>query len=165
MTRIKRTLPLTTQRVALHTKPSINARIRNKTIESLSIYNNSSDEIVSDRIEQLNDEVISARINCLNSEWDTERILEANAASIVIATTILGLTSNKYWFLLTGTVGAFLLQHALQGWCPPVPLIRKMGVRTAEEINNEKTVLKMIRRDFVQNNGGIEEMLLQAEKQ
>ena len=45
-------------------------------------------------------------------------------------------------------VGAFLLQHALQGWCPPLPLLRQLGVRTAEEINEERTALKTIRGDF-----------------
>jgi hypothetical protein len=35
-----------------------------------------------------------------------------------------------------------LLMHALQGWCPPLPVIRKLGVRTAKEIFEEKTAYR-----------------------
>ncbi len=42
----------------------------------------------------------------------------------------------------------FLLQHALQGWCPPVPFFRERGVRTAAEIGRERYALKALRDDF-----------------
>ena len=42
----------------------------------------------------------------------------------------------------------FLLQHALQGWCPPLPLLRRLGVRTQAEIERERYALKAIRGDF-----------------
>ena len=42
----------------------------------------------------------------------------------------------------------FLFQHATQGWCPPVPLFRKLGVRTRSEIDREKYALKILRGDF-----------------
>jgi hypothetical protein len=45
-------------------------------------------------------------------------------------------------------VTGFLLQHALQGWCPPVPLLRKTGVRTMREIDIERYALKALRGDF-----------------
>jgi hypothetical protein len=45
-------------------------------------------------------------------------------------------------------VATFLLQHALQGWCPPVPLFRSLGVRTASEIDEERYALKALRGDF-----------------
>jgi hypothetical protein len=132
-------LPSTTHRVVIRTNPNVNAQIRNQTILNLNIYKNCSDEEKS------------KRISMLKFEWDTERVLETNAASIIFISSILGLKFSKCWFFVTGTVGFFLLQHALTGWCPPLPLIRMMGVRTAEEINNERTVLKMLRKDFTQN--------------
>ena len=49
---------------------------------------------------------------------------------------------------LPGIVLPFLLQHAVQGWCPPVPLFRRLGVRTREEIEREKFALKALRGDF-----------------
>lgn len=66
---------------------------------------------------------------------------------------------------MTGAVGFFLLQHALQGWCPPLPIIRKIGVRTAEEINQEKTVFKLIRGDFTGNTDDINALLTMTEKE
>jgi len=32
----------------------------------------------------------------------------------------------------------FLLQHGMQGWCPPLPILRRLGVRTRGEIDREK---------------------------
>ncbi len=45
-------------------------------------------------------------------------------------------------------VAGFLLQHAVSGWCPPVPLLRRAGVRTTREINQERFALKALRGDF-----------------
>jgi len=35
------------------------------------------------------------------------------------------------------------LQHGLQGWCPPLPLLRRLGIRTRGEIDREKYALKV----------------------
>lgn len=35
--------------------------------------------------------------------------------------------------------------HSLQGWCPPLPIIRRMGIRTAEEITKEKDALRKLK--------------------
>ena len=45
-------------------------------------------------------------------------------------------------------VCGFLLQHAIQGWCPPVPVFRRLGVRTSFEIEQERYALKSLRGDF-----------------
>ena len=42
----------------------------------------------------------------------------------------------------------FLLQHAIQGWCRPVPFFRKRGARTMREIDEERFALKALRGDF-----------------
>lgn len=126
-------IPATTRRVELHTSKCSNQRIRKKTLDNIASYTN-----------RPNEEIL-ARINELNKEWDIERILENNAASIVILSTVLGFTVNKKWFALSGIVGGFLLQHSLQGWCPPVPILRRLGVRTSSEINYEKEALKELR--------------------
>src|SRR5512135_2089568 len=52
------------------------------------------------------------------------------------------------FYLLPAAVAGFLLQHALQGWCPPVPLFRSLDVRTASEIAEERYALKILRGDF-----------------
>src|SRR4030095_4069227 len=90
---------------------------------------------------------ISTRIAELESEWDMERILETKASTLALTGAVLGLFNRK-WLLLTCGVMAFLFQHAVQGWCPPVPLLRKFGVRTRSEIDREKFALKALRGDF-----------------
>ncbi len=50
--------------------------------------------------------------------------------------------------MVPAIVAGFLLQHAVQGWCPPVPIFRRMGIRTAREIDSERYALKIIRGDF-----------------
>jgi hypothetical protein len=93
-------------------------------------------------------ETISERLAELDREWDIERALEANAASISLLGVVLGATSSRKWFFLPVIVGGFLLQHAIQGWCPPLPVLRRLGVRTRLEIEQERYALKILRRDF-----------------
>lgn len=92
---------------------------------------------------------ISRRIEELEREWDIERVLEANAAAIALTGVgVSALSKNKKWLFVPGVVLSFLMQHAVQGWCPPVPVFRRLGVRTREEIEREKYALKVLRGDF-----------------
>ena len=93
-------------------------------------------------------EAISQRISELEREWDIERWLETNASSLALVGLVLGLTKSRKYLLLSGMVLSFLLMHAIQGWCPPVPLLRKLGIRTKTEIDREKFALKVLRGDF-----------------
>jgi hypothetical protein len=129
-------LPSTVDRVPRHTSEAINEQIRQQTEENVARYQNASaDEI-------------QARLDELDQEWDIERMLEANAATACLVGLTLGTVVNRKWFLLPGVVAGFLLQHALQGWCPPLPVFRRMGVRTSSEIDYERYALKAIRGDF-----------------
>ncbi|GAA1683384.1 hypothetical protein AB0333_16595 [Citricoccus sp. NPDC079358] len=92
---------------------------------------------------------ISVRIDELEREWDIERVLELNASSLAFVGTVLGATVSRKWLLLPGVVLPFLFQHAIQGWCPPVFLFRRLRVRTRKEIELEKYALKALRGDFV----------------
>ena len=82
------------------------------------------------------------RLEALDCEWDVERVLEVNASTLALSGLVLGVTVNKKWLLVPGVVLSFLLQHGLQGWCPPLPLLRRLGVRTRGEIDREKYALK-----------------------
>lgn len=88
------------------------------------------------------------RLRDLDAEWDTERTLEANAATLALAGTVLGMTTDRRWLALPLAVTAFLLQHAVQGWCPLLPVLRRLGFRTAREIDVERNALKALRGDF-----------------
>jgi hypothetical protein len=91
---------------------------------------------------------IERRLRELDEEWDIERVLQANAAALMFSGTVLGATINKRWLTLPALVGAFLFQHAVQGWCPPVPILRRLGFRTPREIDEERVALKALRGDF-----------------
>ena len=43
---------------------------------------------------------------------------------------------------------SFFSLHAIQGWCPPVPVLRRLGIRTREEIERERYALKALAGDF-----------------
>lgn len=91
---------------------------------------------------------ITRRIDELDREWDMERLLETNASALAFTGLALGIAHSKKWLIIPGIVLPFLFQHAVQGWCPPVPLFRRLGVRTRKEIDREKYALKVLRGDF-----------------
>jgi hypothetical protein len=88
------------------------------------------------------------RLRDLNKEWDVERLLETNASSLALGGLILGSVLHRKWFWLSGGVLSFLLMHGVQGWCPPLPVLRRLGVRTRREIDRERTALKVLMGDF-----------------
>ena len=100
-------------------------------------------------------EVLGRLIADLDEEWDIERWLGTNASVLALSGTLLGVFVNKKFLLLPCVVLPFLLQHALHGWCPPLPLFRRKGIRTRKEIETEKNALKALRGDFakVERNG------------
>jgi hypothetical protein len=127
-------LPSTATRVRLATADDINEEIDRETLERLSAYVECP-------------EMIDRRLDELDREWDIERTLEANAATLIL----LGIIKSKWspkWLALPIIVAGFLLQHALQGWCPPIPVFRRLGIRTQREIDNERMVLLLMRGDF-----------------
>ena len=123
-------------RVERNTDPAINDRIRARTDLELA------------RLEASEPEEVTIRLEQLNREWDIERVLQANASALVLLGITLGLTMDRRFLLLPAAVLTFFTQHALQGWCPPVPLLRRLGVRTAREIERERYAIKALRGDF-----------------
>ena len=122
-------------RVRANTASEINARVDRATEQRLCYFANHPEEI-------------DQRLAELEREWDVERTLETNAAALVVAGCLLGATVHRRWFVLPALVGGFLMQHSLQGWCPPLPLLRRIGVRTTDEIERERYALKALRGDF-----------------
>jgi hypothetical protein len=99
-------------------------------------------------------DAITRRLKELDHEWDTERTLEANAATLSLAGCVLAATVDRRWIALPIAVTGFLLQHAVQGWCPPLPVLRRMGYRTMREIDEERMALKALRGDFRHADAG-----------
>ena len=129
-------IPATTARVSKHTAEEINERIRRRTEQSVSSCLLAGTAAVDKRLREL------------DHEWDIERTLEANAASLALLGLGLGAFVDRKGFALPAVVCGFLLQHAIQGWCPPVPVFRRLGVRTSSEIDEERYAMKSLRGDF-----------------
>jgi hypothetical protein len=60
----------------------------------------------------------------------------------------LGVTVDKRLLVLPGLVSTMLIVHATHGWYPLLPLFRRLGVRSRDEIDRERYALKAIRGDF-----------------
>jgi len=144
--------PPTAKRVCMRTDPKVNTDIRNQTLRDIDIYKNCN-------------EALADRISKLNQEWDTERIVGVNAALLIILSSYLGIRTGRIWYLITGAIAVFMLQHAFWGWCPIMPCLRKWGARSADEIFNEKIALKLLRGDFKADFTTAEEALAAVEKE
>lgn len=145
-------LPATTTRVPEQTAEYINERIRHQTEQRVA------------RCAARGREAIDQRLKELDHEWDTERALEANASTIALIGLGLGTFVDRRFYLLPAAVAGFLLQHALQGWCPPLPILRHYGFRNAAEIAAERYALKALRGDFndLGARGGVASQARQA---
>lgn len=126
----------TVNRVPENTAAAVNQEIRHLTEQNVAQCAARGSTSIAERLDELNE------------EWDIERVLEANASIVSLVGLTLGATVDRKWFILPAAVAGFLLQHAVQGWCPPVPLFRRLGIRTASEIDYERYALKAIRGDF-----------------
>lgn len=129
-------VPPSARRVPRHTRDSVQRRIREKTVANIASCITTPEKIDS-------------RLAELDREWDTERTLELNASLLALSGAILGRFVNRKWLYLSMGVTGFLAQHAVQGWCPPLPVLRRMGFRTRKEIEQERSALQMIRRQGI----------------
>ena len=123
-------------RVRRSSSPEANQKIDQEIRDNLKNYTGSDYEVIDERISEL------------DKEWDIERTLQLNAATLAITGTVLGLVVDKRWLAVPIIVTSFLVQHAIQDWCPPLPIFRKLGFRTRAEIDKEKFALKALRGDF-----------------
>ena len=121
-----------------HTRARENQRIQARTLHDVTAFFAASD----DRL--------SARIRELQHEWNIERALEANAAGLALVGLALGLTADRRFFVVTFLASACLLQQALSGWSPALPMLRRYGIRTAAEIQQEILALRILRGDFIE---------------
>jgi hypothetical protein len=125
----------TIARVPTDTARSVNEEIEDVTVERLSRCASSN-------------ALVARQLRNLQREWDLERALQAWFASVVLTGVTLAATRERRWLALPAAAAGFMLQHVIQGWCPPVPLFRHLGFRTRAEIARERYALKGMRGDF-----------------
>ncbi len=125
-----------TDRVRANTAAQVNRRVDEQIERNIRHYSGQTKEDIYRRIQDLDE------------EWDIERVLETMASSFSLTGIVLGATVDRKWFLVPTIVLSFLLVHAIQGWCPPLPILRSLGIRTREEIDRERYALKALAGDF-----------------
>jgi hypothetical protein len=90
---------------------------------------------------------IRARLDELDREWDIDRALMLNfaiAGGISATLTMLEVARRGrpgFFGALLYTQLGFLAYHALKRWCPPMPILRRLGFRSANEIAAERVAL------------------------
>ena len=129
-------LPATADRIGINTDDEINEQIRRQADARVTQAAAGGTRAVDRRLVEL------------DYEWDVERMLETMAPSMSLVGLFLGAMVNRKWLLLPAGIQAFLLLHGVQGWCPPLPALRRMGFRSLDEINQERYALKAVRGDF-----------------
>jgi hypothetical protein len=129
-------IPDTSTRVERNTALDINRRIERETVERI------------ERCAADEPDALGSHLRALEREWDVERVLELNASVLALTGVALGALVDKRWLWLSAAVTGFLAQHAVQGWCPPVPILRRLGVRTQREIDVERQAIKVLRGDY-----------------
>lgn len=123
-------------RVNQATPSSINIKIEKDTWNNVSQYINKSSSEITERIHKV------------DKEWDIGRFLGVNMSTLALIGVALSYFVHINWLILPAIVLIFFFQHAVQGWCPPLPLLRLFKIRTSKEIEQEKYALKIIRGDF-----------------
>jgi hypothetical protein len=125
--------PPTADRVRHHTADRVNARIDRAARQRLATAQASGRE------------ALRARLDALDGEWDVDRALMANfaivgGANFAWAVIDAARRGRRWtgWHTLFATQLGFLLFHAVRGWCPPLPVFRRLGFRTWKEIATER---------------------------
>jgi hypothetical protein len=125
-------ITVSADRVTSNTAPELNARIQRQIERNLAYFAENPEEI-------------GQRLDELDEEWDIERVLETGSSVLSLSGLVLGIGVSRKWLLIPLAVQGFFLQHALQGWCPPLPLFRRLGFRTQAEIDDERHALIALR--------------------
>jgi hypothetical protein len=122
-------------RARRHTARSVLRRIDDDTLDHLM------------EVEQ-KPETASRRLEALDREWDIDRTIEAEAATMGLIGLALGTLVRPGFLALPATVGAAVFLFGTRGIYPLLPIFRRLGIRTAREIERERYAVKALRGDF-----------------
>lgn len=84
----------------------------------------------------------------LDHEWDVDRALMATFSVVGSASAALSVWRSlrarrpSAWLGLFGAQAFFLCYYAVRGWCPPLPVLRRLGFRTQKEIDAERVAVE-----------------------
>jgi hypothetical protein len=109
-------------------------RIQRRTEASIAFYTQ-------------NPEQIPQRLAELDEEWDLERAMATGASGLTLASLVFSVLRGGKWLLLGLGVQGLVMQHALGRRSAPIELLRNVGLRTRQEIENERLELESLLDD------------------
>jgi hypothetical protein len=126
--------PPTHDRIREHSSEGANRRIDRETRGAIAEARHSS-------------VARTARIRELEKEWNIDRALMLNFGIVGAFTAFKAMQQMKRtghlggWGLFFWVQMGFLVNHAVRGWCPPMPVFRRLGFRSPNEISAEMVAL------------------------
>lgn len=91
---------------------------------------------------------ISDRLRQLDQEWELERAAATIAGSASLLGLGMALLGKRRWLMVPLVAQGMLLDFQLRGQCSSLPALRRLGLRTRDEIARERYALKALRGDF-----------------
>lgn len=93
-------------------------------------------------------ETLDRRLDELDGEWNVERLIEIEAPVTIALGILLGLARSRKWLMVSALAAGMVILHSVRGLYPLLPLFRAMGLRTQNEIEQERIALRMLRGDY-----------------
>lgn len=115
--------------------PDLDIRNRHEIEENVRYYADHPDRI-------------EVRLRELDREWDVDRALSTDAALLTLSGVALSALGSRIGLLLAAAGAAVTVQYGVQRVNPVVGLLRRVGYRTREEIEEERYALRALRGDF-----------------
>jgi len=123
-------------RVRANTEPAINERIDRASQYRLQVQSGESAAAITQHIAKL------------DREWDVERLIELESSTMGLTGLVLSVLISPKFLFLPGVVSTMVLLHAVQGWYPLLPIFRRLGLRSQNEIDRERFGMKALRGDL-----------------
>jgi hypothetical protein len=85
---------------------------------------------------------VRVRLAQLDREWSVDRAVMLTFAILGGISATKALRGSIGWGLILRAQLAFLGYHAVKRWCPPLPVLRRLGFRSDHEIAAERVALE-----------------------
>jgi hypothetical protein len=118
-------------------KPLFNQLVYEKTKSNIRKYIGASNELLYERLQEL------------NKEWYVEKVFITLISFLIFLFSLLGLISGSFWYLINLLLAIVSFIHYVFNWSLPIYFIRRFGVRTFSEIYEEKMVIKLMMKDYI----------------
>lgn len=91
---------------------------------------------------------IEQRLSELQNEWSLQQAVEFHAGMLTAAGGLFTVLFGRKWGLLSLVAGGLLVQYSIEGKCPGLSLLERMGFRSQRDIDNERVALKVLAGEF-----------------